>query len=183
MLTAQCNKARQETGEPSRYRDLRARTEADIEANLTALAVLTTADLQIEWRELYRATPPTRLSRNLLIRGVAYKIQEQAHGGLSLRTKRLLRSLAQGSKEQGRSGAAPAAPAISLKSGTKLVREWRGLVHTVTVLAHGFEYRGARYRSLTQITKVITGTHWSGPVFFGLRNRPSRVQSAAMVGS
>jgi Protein of unknown function (DUF2924) len=179
MLAAQCNKVRQETGEPSSCRDHRARTEADIEAKLTALAVLTTADLQIEWRKLYQATPPARLSRDLLIRGVAYKIQEQAHGSLTLRTKRLLRSLAQGSKEQGRSSAAPA---ISLKFGTKLVREWRGQVHMVTVLAHGFEYRDARYRSLTQITKVITGTHWSGPVFFGLRSRPSRVQSAAMVG-
>ena len=88
-----------------RCEDLTAgsRAETDIEARIIALEALTTADLQIEWRRLYRATPPTRLSRDLLIRGVAYRVQEQAHGGLSLGTKRRLHTLSEGAEQRGRS--------------------------------------------------------------------------------
>ena len=94
----------------ARCEDLTAgcRAETDIEGRIIALEALTTADLQIEWRRLYRAMPPTRLSRDLLIRGVAYRLQEQAHGGLSLGTKRRLRSLAEGADQRGRVAAAPA---------------------------------------------------------------------------
>ena len=120
------------------------------------------------WRRLYRATPPTRLSRDLLLRGVAHKLQEQLHGGLSPTIQRRLRSLVEGTDKQSRSRAAPA---ITLKPGTKLVREWRGHVHTVNVLDDGFDYRGERYRSLTRIARLITGMHWSGPLFFGLSKR------------
>ena len=96
---------------------------ADIAARIIALDALTTADLRIEWRRLYRATPPTRLSRDLLLRGVAHKLQEQLHGGLSPGIQRRLRSLVEGPDKQSR---LRAAPAITLKPGTKLVREWRG---------------------------------------------------------
>jgi hypothetical protein len=138
----QLKEALQETGGPSRCEDLDVgvRSEAtDLEARIVALEALTTADLRIEWRRLYRATPPTRLSRDLLIRGVAYKVQEQAHGGLSLGIKRRLHSLSEGSDQ--RDGSA-AAPAITMKPGTKLVRQWHGHAHTVSVLDDGFEYRG-----------------------------------------
>jgi hypothetical protein len=135
---------------------------------------LTTADLQIEWRRLYRAAPPTRLSRDLLVRGVAHKLQEQVYGGLSPDTRRRLRSLVEGPDKQNRPRAAPASP---LKPGTKLVREWRGHVHTVNVLNDGFDYRGRRYRSLTQIARLITGVHWSGPLFFGLSKRRSVMET------
>jgi hypothetical protein len=83
MQVAQYEKARRETGEPFRRADLAAGSqvkETDAEVRITALEALTTADLQIEWRRLYRTMPPTRLSRDLLIRGVAYRVQEQAHG-------------------------------------------------------------------------------------------------------
>jgi len=93
-------KARQETGGLSRHEDLAAGSRperADIEARIVTLEALTTVDLRIEWNRLYRATPPTRLSRDLLIRGVAYRVQEHAHGGLSLSTRRRLRSLSAGS--------------------------------------------------------------------------------------
>jgi Protein of unknown function (DUF2924) len=142
--------------------------ETTVEARIIALDALATDQLRIEWQMLYRATPPTRLSRDLLMRGVAYKIQEQTHGGLSLRSRRVLRSFAGGSDEPGRSRAAPA---INLRPGTKLVREWHQLVHTVSVLEDGFEYRGERYRSLSQIARRITGVHWSGPLFFGISKR------------
>src|ERR1700674_480422 len=115
MQVAQYKKARREIGGPFRRGDLAAGSPgegSDIETRIIALGALTTADLRIEWRRLYRATPPTRLSRDLLIRGVAYKVQEQAHGGLSLGIRRRLHSLSEGSDQRdGASGA----PAITLK--------------------------------------------------------------------
>jgi hypothetical protein len=161
--------ARQETGAPSRCEDLAAGSQlavTDIEARIMALEALATSELRIEWRRLYRATPPTRLSRDLLLRGIAYMVQERAHGGLSLSTKRRLRSLCEGSDQRG----GPTAGA-TLKPGTKLVREWHRQVHTVSVLDEGFEYQGERYRSLTRIARRITGVPWSGPRFFGISKR------------
>jgi Protein of unknown function (DUF2924) len=134
-----------------------------------ALEALTTADLRIEWKRLYRATPPTRLSRDLLIRGVAYRVQERAFGGLSPNTRRRLRSPSATSNRRG----GPAAIPVGLKPGAKLVREWHGRVHTVNVLDRGFDYQGQSYRSLTRIARRITGAHWSGPVFFGIKRQPS----------
>ena len=147
-----------------------------MEARIIALEALPTADLRIEWRRLYRATPPTRLSRDLLTRGVAYRLQEQAHGGLSLSTKRRLHSLSEGADQRGGSAAAPA---IALKPGTKLVREWHGHAHTISVLDDGSEYQGERYHSLTRIARRITGVHWSGPLFFGISKRRRTVSGAA----
>jgi hypothetical protein len=171
MMEVPKYQARREAGEPFRREDLAAGSQAkgtDTEVRIIALEALTTADLQIEWGRLYRATPPTRLSRDLLIRGVAHRVQEQAHGGLSLGTERRLHTLSEGADQRGGS-AAP--PAIALKPGTKLVREWHGHAHTVSVLDDGFEYQGERYRSLTRIARRITGVHWSGPLFFGISKR------------
>ena len=170
--------ARREIGEPFFRDDLAAGSlceGTDTEVRITALEALTTADLRIEWRRLYRVMPPTRLSRDLLIRGVAYRVQDQAHGGLSLGTMRRLRSLSDGADQRGGSAVAP----IALKPGTKLVREWHEHVHTVSVLDDGFEYQGERYRSLTQIARQITGVHWSGPLFFGISKRLRVVSGAA----
>jgi Protein of unknown function (DUF2924) len=114
-------------------------------------------------------TPPTRLSRDLLIRGVAYRVQEHAQGRLSLSIRRRLRSLSEASEQR----RGPAAIPITLKPGTKLVRQWHGHVHTVKVLADGFEYQGERCPSLTRIARRITGMQWSGPVFFWIRRQPS----------
>jgi hypothetical protein len=147
---------------------------ATIDARITALNAWSTADLQIEWRRLYQAAPPIRLSRDLLIRGVAYKLQEQVYGGLSPGIRRRLDSLVEGPDKQNR---LRAAPAITLKPGTKLVRQWRDQVHTVNVLDDGFDYRDQRYRSLTQIARLITGVHWSGPLFFGLSKRRPAVET------
>jgi hypothetical protein len=143
----------------------------DVDARLAALEAMTTADLRLEWRRLCCTTPPTRLSRDLLLRGTAYKIQEQAYGGLSLSTKRRLQSLA-GVADQRTSAAA--SPAAILRPGTKLVREWRGRVHTVLVLEDGFDYQDARYRSLSRIARQITGVHRSGPLFFGISRVSAR---------
>jgi hypothetical protein len=173
---AQYSEARQETGGPSRSKDLGGQAEeTDIEARLMALETLSTTDLRIEWRRLYRATPPTRLSRDLLIRGVAFRVQEQACDGLSLTIRRMLRSRSEDSDHR---GGLAVSPAVILKAGTKLVREWHGHAHTVSVLDDGFEYQGKRYRSLTRIARHITGVHWSGPLFFGISKRSRVVEGA-----
>jgi hypothetical protein len=121
-------------------------------------------ELRSEWRRLYRSEPP-KISRDLLVRGIGYSLQEIQHGGLSKATRRKLQTLAKMFRATG--WVAPD-PGLSLKPGARLVREWHGRTHTVTVTEDGFEYAGANYPSLTKITKRITGAHWSGPRFFGL---------------
>jgi hypothetical protein len=108
-----------------------------------------------------------------MIRALAHDLQQQTHGGTS-RTLRRLHTLA-GEFEK---GAASFDPGIVLKTGTRLVREWRGHAHTVFVHENGFEYEGQHYRSLTVIAERITGAHWSGPRFFGLIKR-----ARALVGA
>ncbi len=142
---------------------------ADLSAKLATLAELDAASLRKEWRRLYRSHPPKRTGRDLLARAVAYRLQECALGGLNAATKRKLRTFA----EQLESGGGTVFDAgISLKPGAKLVREWHGKTYTVVVLENGFQFDGRRFRSLSQIARKITGTHWSGPRFFGLKRKP-----------
>ena len=131
---------------------------------LARLSAETIFELRGEWRRLHRAPPPMRLSRDLLMRGITYKLQERRLGGLS---KSILRKL-EGVSVESEASSAYKPPPISLKAGTRLIREWRGVAHTVLVQAQGFEWNGRRYRSLTIIAHKITGAHWSGPRFFGL---------------
>jgi len=142
-----------------------AAAPAEVARRLDRLTTLTRDQLRAEWRQLYRCPPPRRLSRDLLRRAVAYKIQEQALGGLSAAMRRrlqtLARALAEGDETSLRAGP-------SLKPGARLLRQWRGESHCVVVLEDGFLYEDRRYRSLTAIARAITGVHWSGPRFFGL---------------
>jgi len=128
------------------------------------LASASLDELRGEWRRLYRSEPP-RVSRDLLARGIGYRIQELQHGGLGKATRRKLKTLAKMFRTEGR--VAPD-PGLSLKPGARLVREWHGRTYTVTVTEDGFEYAGVSYSSLTKVAKAITGVHWSGPRFFGL---------------
>jgi hypothetical protein len=139
-----------------------------VAAQLESLREMTTGELRAEWRRRFRSPPPNRLSRDLLMRGVAYKLQERAHGGLSRVTRRKLEALA--TQLVAGPGWRPD-PYPSLKCGTRLVRSWGGETHGVLVLDGGFEYRGAHFRSLSQIARTITGVRWSGPRFFGLKRR------------
>ena len=143
-----------------------AKASLDIAATLARLSNLTIFELRSEWRRLHRALPPMRLSRNLLMRGITYKLQGRLLGGLSQSTLRKLERLNGASMAR---DAPKPPPPISLKAGTRLVREWRGVTHTVLVHGDGFEWNGRRYRSLTIIAHEITGAHWSGPRYFGLR--------------
>ena len=134
-------------------------------ARLRALEELDYDALRAEWRRLYRAHPPKRVSRGLLMLGVAWKVQERAYGGLGAATKRRLADLA---KTVERNGDVTRNRVARLKPGARFVREWRGETHTVIVLEDGFEWKGTQWRSLSAIARKITGVHWSGPRFFGL---------------
>jgi hypothetical protein len=141
------------------------RPRSELPEKIAGLAELTTQQLREEWRRLYRSQPP-RLSRDLLIRTIAYRMQELAYGGPSKATMRKLLTLA---KELETNGSV--ACGAGVRPGMRLVREWHGKLHTVTVTKDGFEYTGKRYASLSKIAHAITGAHWSGPRFFGLNRR------------
>lgn len=145
-----------------------SKSTIDVAAEFTRLDALTLFELRAEWRRLHRMQPPMRLSRDLLIRGITYKLQERALDGLS---KSLMRKLEpRGVVSQDGRDRKPAA-SIALKPGTRLVREWHGVTHTVLVHTDGVEWGGRRYASLSIVAREITGAHWSGPRFFGLRSR------------
>jgi hypothetical protein len=137
-----------------------------LDSELAALPTLSAQELRQRWQDLRCGEPTAPASRDLMIREIAYKMQERAHGGLAPTIKRRLRALAE---EFETNGADSLVPTPLLKPGTRLLREWGGETHTVLVLEDGFEHAGVRYQSLTQIARRITGTHWSGPRFFGLR--------------
>lgn len=147
---------------------------ANGETEVAALDDLQITDLRREWRRFCGSEPPARASRDLLMRGVAYRVQERAQGGLGRSTRNRLRALAR-QLEAGTGTAFD--PGIALKPGAKLVREWHGRTHTVAVLEDGFDYGGTRYSSLSVIARRITGARWSGPRFFGIRKAPAPFSS------
>ena len=107
---------------------------------------------------------------------LAYRLQEQAFGALRSDTRNRLRQLARTVNDDSRAGT-PALP--HMKSGTRLLREWRNQVHVVTVAQEGYEYQGVRYQSLSEVARLITGTRRSGPLFFGvkLKRRSTSVEA------
>ena len=138
---------------------------AKLSAEIAALGELTYADLRLAWRRHYRVHPPKNIGRDLLELGIAWKLQERALGGLSATVKRQLAELA-------RTFAAKSdlakARRVSLRPGARLVRAWGGETHEVLVIEGGFLWRGKTWKSLSVIAREMTGTHWSGPRFFGL---------------
>ena len=145
----------------------------DTTVHIAELQQLPMRDLRDRWRALIGADPP-RYNRRFLVRRLAYRLQELAYGGLSqaararmddllaqagcdeLGSFQIKKQIARGRREM---------PVL----GTRLIREWNGQPHEVTAVQGGFAYRGRRYPSLTAIAELITGTHWNGPAFFGVR--------------
>ena len=127
--------------------------------------------LKALWREYFGAEPPA-YRRGFLIRGLAHRIQELAYGGLSSAHQARLEALIaeDDGTRNGRKRIRSAPKGEQLLLGTRLVREWKGVAHEVTVIEGGFEYQGRRYRSLSAAARAIAGTRWNGPLFFGLRN-------------
>jgi hypothetical protein len=120
---------------------------------------------------LHHTGPPLGLSRDLIIRGLADKLQQPAHGGPNRALRRRLRTLAAEFEKGARSRDSD----VVLKTGATLVRQWRGHAHTVLAREDGFKYEGECYRPLTVIAEQITGAHWSGPRFFVLSKRAPAV--------
>ena len=167
--------ARQHSGEPSsglgpnggRNDRLRGPDRAGLDGEIVGLGDRSTQELRRAWRTLHHTGPPLGLSRDLIIRGLADKLQQRAYGGPSRTLQRRLQILA-GEFEK---GARSFDLGGVLKNGSTLVRQWRGHTHTVFIREDGFEYDGGQYRSLTVIAERITGVHWSGPRFFATGKR------------
>lgn len=132
----------------------------DLDAELAALADMTLAKMRERWQEVSQKPVP-RVRRTLLRLALAYELQATLHGGLSRRTEQRLAYLAG-------KNAAPHAP----RPGMRLVREWNGALHTVNIDEDGLiRWQDKTWHSLSEVARAITGTRWSGPVFFGLKQR------------
>ena len=142
-----------------------------IPARLAALKTASLPELKAQWRELFGAEPPG-YNRHYLESRLAYRIQELAYGGLKPETIRRLEALGEQFNDRNVTRGRVRHDAMPI-AGTRLIREWQGVEHTATVLDDGFEYQGRKYKSLSAIARAITGTRWSGPLFWGLRNHRS----------
>jgi hypothetical protein len=142
-------------------------TTSALAHEIAELRQAASADLKERWRALYCNEPPRRISRDLLVRALAYRIQEKALGGLKPSTRRLLAKVATDASER---RSIEVAPQPTLKPGTVLLREWHGAQHQVIVCEDGIVFRGKPYKSLSEVAYRITGTKWSGQRFFGLKS-------------
>lgn len=140
-----------------------------VAARVLALSACSYRELGEQWRSVWGTAPPYKTSREFLIRAVAYGIQVQAFGGLDAKTLQLLQ------KASGANGARLKPKRSRLSKGSKLFREWHGETHEVLVLDKGFAWRGETYPSLSAIARAITGAHWNGWAFFGLKRPPKEV--------
>ena len=137
-------------------------------ARLAALKTTPTPKLKEQWRQLFEGEPPA-FNRRYLESRLAYRIQELAYGGLKPETVRRLEKLGEemdGGRVDVRKRPANDRPI----SGTRLIRDYQGVEHCVTVRDNDFEYQGRPYKSLSAIARAITGTQWNGVVFFGLKS-------------
>lgn len=142
-------------------------------SQLAALKTAPTPALKAKWRELFDTEPPP-YNRRFLESRLAYRIQELAYGGLKPETLARLRALGEqldGGRAEVRKRRVDQDRPIA---GTRLIREWQGIEHTVTVTADGYEWQGRPYKSPSAVARAITGTRWNGLVFFGLKNQRSR---------
>ncbi len=147
------------------------------ESELAALTSLSIGELKAAWRKYFDRDSPGVRSRHLLLRLFAWQMQVEALGGLDASTERKLRDIA---KALERDGMYEPKIRHDLSPGVVLTREWKGEIHKVTATADGFDFRGKRYTSLSDIARTITGTRWSGPRFFGLEQRNKPVSRKAI---
>ena len=135
------------------------------------LLQLDDAALKQRWTTVFKADPSPHFGRLLMVRAIAYRLQEKAFGCLKKSTERLLDRISSAPAED----AIKRLPKGRASAGTVLIRQWRGVRHRVTVLDDEVVYRSQRYKSLSEVARLITGTRWSGPLFFGLRRRQKEV--------
>jgi len=153
-------------------------TTSALAREIAALRQATPADLKERWRALYGTAAPRRISRDLLIRALAYRIQEKALGGPKPSTRRLLIKVAADASARRSIEVTP--EPTTLKPGTVLLREWHGTQHQVIVRENGIVFNGKQYKSLSEVAYRITGTKWSGPAFFGLKPNRKEQSDGAM---
>ena len=125
-------------------------------------------ELKDRWRSLYGTKPPQKIHRSLLIAAVAYRMQENALGALKSSVHRQLMQVA---NSPATAMPSPYNPSLLPRVGTVLVRDWGGVTHQAKVLEDGILFRSKRYKSLSEVARIITGSRWSGPLFFGLKTR------------
>lgn len=137
-------------------------TDDQIRKEVEFLSAASRQELLLRWEQLNGSPAPEGLSTSLLRRGVIYDLQAKHYGGLSPAHRKTLLQIAANKT---------ASPTASMKAGARLVREWNGIAHVVDTVEGGFRYRDKTYASLTAIAKEITGAHWSGPRFFGIKGK------------
>jgi hypothetical protein len=145
--------------------------------NLAALATMSKVQLRSRWAQVYRSPAPD-VSPTLLALGIAHRVQVRRAADLPPASQRELRQLGE---VLARDGTLTSEPLATIKPGTALVRSWHGVTHQVLITDRGYVYKGQTYRSLSHIAREITGAHWSGPRFFGIKRRTrSRPPSLAV---
>jgi hypothetical protein len=142
-------------------------------SQLAALKGAPAEVLKARWRELFDTEPPA-FNRRFLEARLSFRIQELAYGGLSRETRERLRAMAKQYANQDATER-KARPIQRPVAGTRLIREWQGVEHCVTVRKDDFEYLGRPYKSLSSVAREITGTKWNGLVFFGLKRQLAKV--------
>ncbi len=138
-------------------------------ARLAALHAMPIAQLKQQWRALFGKEPPP-FSRTYIQSRLSYRIQELAYGGLKPETVAKLEAIGE-QLDGGNAIVRRIRHQDKPIAGTRLIREWKGVEHTVTVLANGYEWEGRPYQSLSAVARAITGTRWNGFTFFGLKNQ------------
>jgi hypothetical protein len=143
---------------------------ASLSSKIAALPTMNKAQLLDVWAKNFSQAPPPKMRKEIMVPILAYRMQEREFGGLSHTTRNRLREIAKslGPEKPRNGGTSP-----DTETGTRLIRSWHGEVHEVVSVADGYQYRGQRYRSLSVIARKITGTRWSGPLFFGVRKKAS----------
>lgn len=158
-------------------------TKADYYGEIPAeLQTMTLEELKARWLQLKGIPLPKFMRRGLMTRAVAHAMDEAANGGLDPATQRKLDELVAAIVPKNADGKQRAQARKQIKPGTRLIREWQGDIHEVTVTPKGFLWRGAEHASLSAIAREITGTRWNGWAFFGLKKKPtaaSRTPSSA----
>ena len=150
-------------------KELESTSEAEkLHREIARLNNLSIQELRQKWCSLYGTNPHQRCKRKILTAAIAYRMQERVFGGLKPSVRRVLERVAE---DSGNSKPLRFRPIIRPLPGTVLIRDWRGKSHHVKVLEHGVLYRDKQYDSLSEVARVITGSRWSGPLFFGLKGR------------
>jgi len=134
---------------------------------LKELETLGDDELKNRWRKLYGTPPPPKIHRSLLVAAVAHRMQEKVFGALKASVRR---QLIQAANHPATLRPSPNYPSLRPRAGTVLLRDWGGVTHRATLLEDGILFRNQRYKSLSEVARLITGARWSGPRFFGLKS-------------